>query len=111
MKGRDIGEAVRFGATGMEGAHRRSSRMRQTCAIAASDSFTRWTSGAFPGMGHSGPSIATEPSATTCRAAGYRPELNVLCGIADVSTQSDQPVMKHLVAEVMPSSQSGTTAQ
>jgi hypothetical protein len=28
------------------------------------------------------------------------PELNVLCGIADVSTQSDQPVMKHLVIEV-----------
>ena len=33
-------------------------------------------------------------------AAGYMPELNVLCGIADVSTQSDQPVMKHLVVEV-----------
>jgi molybdopterin-dependent oxidoreductase alpha subunit len=30
-------------------------------------------------------------------AAGYMPELNVLCGIADVSTQSDQPVTKHLV--------------
>ena len=34
------------------------------------------------------------------RAAGYMPELNVLCGIADVSTQSEQPVTKHLIAEV-----------
>jgi molybdopterin-dependent oxidoreductase alpha subunit len=36
-------------------------------------------------------------------AAGYMPELNVLCGIADVSTQSEQPVTKHLVVEVTPS--------
>ncbi|MCU1501577.1 MAG: molybdopterin-dependent oxidoreductase alpha subunit [Ilumatobacteraceae bacterium] len=35
-------------------------------------------------------------------AAGYMPELNVLCGIADVSTQSEQPVMKHLIVEVTP---------
>jgi hypothetical protein len=28
------------------------------------------------------------------------PELNVLCGIADFSTQSEQPVTKHLVVEV-----------
>jgi molybdopterin-dependent oxidoreductase alpha subunit len=42
-------------------------------------------------------------------AAGYMPELNALCGIADVSTQSDQPVTKHLVVEVTPSS--GPTAQ
>jgi molybdopterin-dependent oxidoreductase alpha subunit len=35
-------------------------------------------------------------------AAGYMPELNVLCGIADVSTQSGQPVTKHLVVEVTP---------
>ncbi|MET7401274.1 FdhF/YdeP family oxidoreductase [Dactylosporangium sp. NPDC005572] len=35
-------------------------------------------------------------------AAGYMPELNVLCGIADVSTQSEQPVTKHLVVEVIP---------
>ncbi len=35
-------------------------------------------------------------------AAGYMPELNVLCGIADVSTQSEQPVTKHLVVEVTP---------
>lgn len=27
--------------------------------------------------------------------AGYMPELNVLCGLADYSTQSDQPLMKH----------------
>jgi molybdopterin-dependent oxidoreductase alpha subunit len=36
-------------------------------------------------------------------AAGYMPELNVLCGIADLSTQSEQPVTKHLVVEVGPS--------
>jgi anaerobic selenocysteine-containing dehydrogenase len=36
-------------------------------------------------------------------AAGYMPELNVLCGIADFSTQSEQPVTKHLVVEVTPS--------
>ncbi|WP_329044986.1 FdhF/YdeP family oxidoreductase [Amycolatopsis sp. NBC_01488] len=35
-------------------------------------------------------------------AAGYMPELNVLCGIADVSTQSEQPVTKHLVVTVTP---------
>jgi molybdopterin-dependent oxidoreductase alpha subunit len=33
-------------------------------------------------------------------AAGYMPELNVLCGITDISTQSEQPVTKHLVVEV-----------
>ena len=33
-------------------------------------------------------------------AAGYMPELNVLCGIADYSTQSGQPVTKHLVVEI-----------
>jgi molybdopterin-dependent oxidoreductase alpha subunit len=40
-------------------------------------------------------------------AAGYMPELNVLCGIADFSTQSEQPVTKHLVVEVTPSAQQG----
>ncbi len=35
-------------------------------------------------------------------AAGYMPELNVLCGMADMSTQSEQPVTKHLVVEVTP---------
>ena len=39
-------------------------------------------------------------------AAGYMPELNLLCGIADVSTQSEQPVTKHLVVEVTPAAKS-----
>ena len=34
-------------------------------------------------------------------AAGYMPELNVLCGLADASTQSGQPVTKHLVVDVV----------
>ncbi|MFF2541669.1 FdhF/YdeP family oxidoreductase [Kitasatospora sp. NPDC058063] len=33
-------------------------------------------------------------------AAGYMPELNVLCAIGDYSTQSDQPIMKHLKVAV-----------
>jgi molybdopterin-dependent oxidoreductase alpha subunit len=41
-------------------------------------------------------------------AAGYMPELNVLCGIADYSTQSGQPVTKHLIVEVAPSRPTGT---
>ena len=36
-------------------------------------------------------------------AAGYMPELNVLCGIADYSTQSGQPVTKHLTVQITPS--------
>jgi molybdopterin-dependent oxidoreductase alpha subunit len=40
-------------------------------------------------------------------AAGYMPELNVLCGIADISTQSEQPVTKHLIVAVAPSRSSG----
>ncbi len=40
-------------------------------------------------------------------AAGYMPELNVLCGIADVSTESEQPVTKHLVVEVTPAHSGG----
>jgi molybdopterin-dependent oxidoreductase alpha subunit len=36
-------------------------------------------------------------------AAGYMPELNVLCPIGDFSAQSDQPLMKHLVVEIAPS--------
>ncbi|MGX7678620.1 FdhF/YdeP family oxidoreductase [Jatrophihabitans sp. DSM 45814] len=40
--------------------------------------------------------------------AGYMPELNVLCGIADFSTQSEQPVTKHLVVEVTPARTTGT---
>jgi anaerobic selenocysteine-containing dehydrogenase len=33
-------------------------------------------------------------------AAGYMPELNVLCGIADYSTQSGQPATKHVQVDV-----------
>ena len=40
-------------------------------------------------------------------AAGYMPELKVLCGIADVSTQSEQPLTKHLVVEVTPGRENG----
>ncbi|MDG3004341.1 FdhF/YdeP family oxidoreductase [Paludisphaera mucosa] len=36
-------------------------------------------------------------------AMGYMPELNVLCPIGDYSPQSDQPLMKHVVVEVVPS--------
>jgi anaerobic selenocysteine-containing dehydrogenase len=42
-------------------------------------------------------------------AAGYMPELNVLCGIADYSTQSGQPVTKHLVVEVTPGHRTGSS--
>ena len=41
-------------------------------------------------------------------AAGYMPELNVLCGIADYSSHTGQPVTKHLEVEVTPSRQPGT---
>ncbi|MEY9872526.1 molybdopterin-dependent oxidoreductase alpha subunit [Streptacidiphilus sp. MAP12-33] len=34
-------------------------------------------------------------------AAGYMPEMNVLCAIGDYSTQSDQPIMKHLKVSVV----------
>ncbi|WP_040538739.1 FdhF/YdeP family oxidoreductase [Mycolicibacterium tusciae] len=34
--------------------------------------------------------------------SGYMPELNVLCGIGDFSTQSDQPLMKHQIVSVTP---------
>lgn len=36
-------------------------------------------------------------------AAGYMPELNVLCPLSDCSSQSDQPLQKHLVVDVAPS--------
>jgi hypothetical protein len=42
-------------------------------------------------------------------AAGYMPELNVLCPIGDYSVQSDQPLMKHLVIEVIASYAAGPT--
>ncbi|MFG3305155.1 FdhF/YdeP family oxidoreductase [Streptomyces wuyuanensis] len=35
-------------------------------------------------------------------AAGYMPEMNVLCAIGDYSTQSDQPLMKHIRVTVTP---------
>jgi molybdopterin-dependent oxidoreductase alpha subunit len=41
-------------------------------------------------------------------AAGYMPELNVLCPIGDYSAQSDQPLMKHLIVEVTASKASNT---
>ncbi|MET7638565.1 FdhF/YdeP family oxidoreductase [Streptomyces sp. NPDC005438] len=34
-------------------------------------------------------------------AAGYMPEMNVLCAIGDYSVQSDQPLMKHLKVTVV----------
>jgi molybdopterin-dependent oxidoreductase alpha subunit len=40
-------------------------------------------------------------------AAGYMPELNVLCGLADYSTQSGQPATKHLTVEITPASGAG----
>ena len=40
-------------------------------------------------------------------AAGYMPGLNVLCGIADYSSQSGQPVTKHLEVEVIPAPVTG----
>ncbi|AGZ43816.1 FdhF/YdeP family oxidoreductase [Actinoplanes friuliensis] len=33
---------------------------------------------------------------------GYMPELNILCALTDNSSQSDQPLTKHLVVEVTP---------
>jgi hypothetical protein len=41
-------------------------------------------------------------------SAGYMTELNVLCGIADFSTQSEQPVTKHLIVEVNRSTSNGS---
>ncbi|MFI1471305.1 FdhF/YdeP family oxidoreductase [Streptomyces wuyuanensis] len=35
-------------------------------------------------------------------AAGYMPEMNVLCAICDYNTQSDQPLMKHIRVTVAP---------
>ena len=44
-------------------------------------------------------------------AAGYMPELNVLCPIGDFSAQSDQPLMKHLVIEVTASRVANTAIE
>ncbi|PVC77511.1 formate dehydrogenase [Streptomyces sp. CS081A] len=35
-------------------------------------------------------------------AAGYMPEMNVLCALDDYSTQSDQPIMKHVRVTIVP---------
>lgn len=35
-------------------------------------------------------------------AAGYMPEMNVLCALTDYSTQSDQPIMKHVKVTISP---------
>jgi hypothetical protein len=43
-------------------------------------------------------------------AAGCTPELNVLCGIVDFSSQSEQPVTNHLVVEIAPSRSSPAPA-
>src|SRR6201999_2849722 len=43
---------------------------------------------------------AVSPDIPRGSTIGYMPELNVLCGIADYSTESEQPVTKHLVVEV-----------
>ena len=40
-------------------------------------------------------------------AAGYMPELNVLIPVGDFSTQSDQPLMKHIVVEIVPAAAAG----
>lgn len=34
--------------------------------------------------------------------AGYMPEMNVLCALVDYSTQSDQPIMKHVKVTIEP---------
>jgi molybdopterin-dependent oxidoreductase alpha subunit len=43
-------------------------------------------------------------------ALGYMPELNALCPIGDYSSQSDQPLMKHVVVEIR-RSQAAQTAR
>ncbi|MET7288097.1 FdhF/YdeP family oxidoreductase [Streptomyces sp. NPDC005573] len=35
-------------------------------------------------------------------AAGYMPEMNVLCALCDYSTESDQPIMKHVKVHITP---------
>jgi molybdopterin-dependent oxidoreductase alpha subunit len=44
-------------------------------------------------------------------AAGYMPELNVLCAIGDYSEQSDQPLMKHLDVEIVRCDDAGVLAE
>ncbi|MFD8596645.1 FdhF/YdeP family oxidoreductase [Kitasatospora sp. NPDC059646] len=40
-------------------------------------------------------------------AAGYMPEMNVLCALGDYSSQSDQPIMKHLNVVIDPAARPG----
>lgn len=47
--------------------------------------------------------LAVAYNITRGSAAGYMPELNVLCPIGDFSSQSGQPLMKHVPIEVTPS--------
>lgn len=42
-------------------------------------------------------------------AAGYMPEMNVLCAIGDHSTQSDQPIMKHVPVTIAPAAAQGSS--
>lgn len=44
-------------------------------------------------------------------ASGYMPELNVLCAIGNFSAQSDQPMMKQVIIEVVPSAVVSTAEQ
>ena len=86
-----------------EPAHARVHEPPTTCTSAAWRSSTSWTSRASPRTAAAAASTATAPSPTTSRrgsAAGYMPELNVLCAIGDFSEQSDQPLTKHLVVEI-----------
>jgi molybdopterin-dependent oxidoreductase alpha subunit len=43
--------------------------------------------------------------------AGYMPELNVLCALADYSSQSDQPLQKHQIVSVRPSVDGAAAAE
>ena len=87
-----------------EPAHARLHEPRRHAASAGSTSSTSSTSPASRRTAAAADACtATAPSPTTSRAAsaaGYMPELNVLCAIGDFSTQSDQPLTKHLVAKV-----------
>ena len=69
------------------------------------EEMTSSTSRASAATARAGRSTATAPLAYDIpqgNAAGYMPELNVLCPIGDFSRQCDQPLMKHLVVEIVP---------
>ncbi|MFF8616610.1 hypothetical protein [Streptomyces sp. NPDC015350] len=44
-------------------------------------------------------------------AAGCMPEMNVLCALRDYSTQSDQPIMKHVRVTISPAARVGSTGR